>query len=200
MNLPATLQCDMARERKITLGECGSPALPTRLLVYCRDYRCSHSITIDASQWSDDVRLSDLEPKISCQARGYRGSDGVCRTNAQGAFSRFHLMCGGWLLLPSVQGSKLTTPLNSLFGSQWRQKRSPSVCNQSPLSEGAGEGAGKALSASCKHRIAFFKSAGLGLLLAGAQLTAALAAAGYRKTSMPIRTNLFISQPPNDPL
>jgi hypothetical protein len=26
-------------------------------------YRCDHSVTIDASQWPDDVRLSDLEPK-----------------------------------------------------------------------------------------------------------------------------------------
>ena len=34
-----------------------------------------HSIVIDASRWGDDVRLSDLEPKFTCQACGHRGAD-----------------------------------------------------------------------------------------------------------------------------
>jgi hypothetical protein len=33
-----------------------------RLLVYCSDYKCSHSVAISADRWPDDVRLSDLEP------------------------------------------------------------------------------------------------------------------------------------------
>jgi hypothetical protein len=33
-----------------------------RVLVYCADYRCSHSVVISADAWPDDVRLSDLEP------------------------------------------------------------------------------------------------------------------------------------------
>ena len=62
------------REQKITLGEMRESG-PTRLLVYCSDYRCTHNVTIDASQWGDSVRLSDLEPKFTCQACGKRGAD-----------------------------------------------------------------------------------------------------------------------------
>ena len=51
------------REQKITLGEMRASGV-RGLLIYCQDYRCSHSVTIDASQWPDDVRLSDLEPKL----------------------------------------------------------------------------------------------------------------------------------------
>jgi hypothetical protein len=32
------------------------------LLVYCSDYRCSHSLAINGDAWPDDMRLSDLEP------------------------------------------------------------------------------------------------------------------------------------------
>jgi len=64
----------MAREQKISLGEMRQSG-PTRLLIYCQDYRCSHSVTIDASRWPDDVRLSDLEPRFICQACGHRGAD-----------------------------------------------------------------------------------------------------------------------------
>src|SRR3954465_14011050 len=45
------------------------------LLVYCSDYRCSHSGKISADRWSDDVRLSDLEPLFSCQACGIKGAE-----------------------------------------------------------------------------------------------------------------------------
>ena len=38
------------------------------LLIYCDDYRCSHSIAISADGWPDDVRLSDIEPRFVCQA------------------------------------------------------------------------------------------------------------------------------------
>jgi hypothetical protein len=34
---------------------------PTGILVYCADYRCSHSIETSAEQWPDDVRLSEIE-------------------------------------------------------------------------------------------------------------------------------------------
>ena len=42
---------------------------------YCGDYKCAHSVVIDAAQWGDDVRLSDLEPKFVCKACGRHGSD-----------------------------------------------------------------------------------------------------------------------------
>jgi hypothetical protein len=45
------------------------------LLIYCSDYRCSHSIAISADRWPDDVRLSDLEARFACKACGKRGAD-----------------------------------------------------------------------------------------------------------------------------
>lgn len=64
----------MQRQQKITLGEMRSSG-PTRLLVYCGDYKCAHSVIISAERWPDHVRLSDLEPKFTCQACGHRGAD-----------------------------------------------------------------------------------------------------------------------------
>ena len=62
----------MPREQKITLGEMRSAGGPRRLLVYCP--HCSHNnIIVNADQWGDDVRLSDLEPKFTCKACGRRG-------------------------------------------------------------------------------------------------------------------------------
>jgi hypothetical protein len=45
------------------------------LLIYCADYRRSHSIAISADRWPDDVRLSDLEARFACKACGKRGAD-----------------------------------------------------------------------------------------------------------------------------
>jgi len=45
------------------------------LLVYCADYRCSHSIAISGDRWPDEVRLSDIEPRFICAACGHRGAD-----------------------------------------------------------------------------------------------------------------------------
>jgi len=60
---------------EITLGEMRSGAGPRWLIVYCSDFKCSHSVVIDAAQWADDVRLSGLEPKFTCKACGRRGAD-----------------------------------------------------------------------------------------------------------------------------
>ena len=48
---------------------------PSRLLIYCGNYKCSHSIVLDASQWSSHLRLSDLEQRFVCTACGRRGAD-----------------------------------------------------------------------------------------------------------------------------
>ena len=64
----------MKREQKITLGEMRTSG-PTRLIVFCPDYKCAHSIVIDAGQWNDSIRLSDLEPKFACKSCGRRGAD-----------------------------------------------------------------------------------------------------------------------------
>ena len=65
----------MPREQKITLGEMRSDNGPRRLIVYCSDFKCSHSVVVDAGLWGDDVRLSDLEPRFTCKACGRRGAD-----------------------------------------------------------------------------------------------------------------------------
>jgi hypothetical protein len=46
------------------------------VLIYCTDYHCSHSITLNADEWPDHVRLSDIEPLFTCTACGKRGADG----------------------------------------------------------------------------------------------------------------------------
>jgi hypothetical protein len=57
----------LTRQQKITFGEMRGSGV-RGVLVYCSDYRCSHSTTISADQWSNDVRLSDIEPQFICHA------------------------------------------------------------------------------------------------------------------------------------
>jgi hypothetical protein len=45
------------------------------VLVYCADYRCSHSVALNADRWADEVRLSDIEPRFVCAACGKRGAE-----------------------------------------------------------------------------------------------------------------------------
>jgi hypothetical protein len=65
----------MQRTQKITLGEMRAGNGPTRLIVYCSDFKCSHSIIVDAKPWSDEIRLADLEPRFTRKACGQRGAD-----------------------------------------------------------------------------------------------------------------------------
>ena len=66
----------MKRAQKITLGEMRASG-PQRLLVYCGDYKCAHSVVIDAGRWPDDVRLPEaispysmaVAPVWSCRKR-----------------------------------------------------------------------------------------------------------------------------------
>jgi hypothetical protein len=62
------------RPVKITFGEMRSSGV-LGIMVYCADYKCSHSIAVAADRWPDDVRLSDIEPKFVCSACGKRGAD-----------------------------------------------------------------------------------------------------------------------------
>jgi hypothetical protein len=64
----------MDRPAKITFAEMRA-ARVRGLLVYCSDYRCSHSIAISGDPWPDEARLSDLEPRLVCSACGKRGAD-----------------------------------------------------------------------------------------------------------------------------
>jgi hypothetical protein len=65
------------RPTKITLAEMRASGV-RGTLAYCSDYQCSHWVRLDAAtcdRWSDDIRLSDLEPRFVCAACGTRGAD-----------------------------------------------------------------------------------------------------------------------------
>jgi hypothetical protein len=62
------------RPTKITLAKTRASGV-RGLLINCSDYRCSHWTAISADQWPDDLRLSDLEPRFTCQACGRKGAD-----------------------------------------------------------------------------------------------------------------------------
>ena len=63
--------------QKITLAEMRQSGV-RGLLIYCSDFRCSHSIQLGAAVvdlWPDNIRLSDLEPRLVCKACGQRVAD-----------------------------------------------------------------------------------------------------------------------------
>ena len=62
------------RPQKITFAEMRSVGV-RGILVYCSDYRCSHSVALIADPWADDLRLSDIEPRFTCSVCGKRGAD-----------------------------------------------------------------------------------------------------------------------------
>src|SRR6516165_10841548 len=45
------------------------------VLIYCADFKCSHSTAVSVDQWPDDVRLSNIEDRVVCKACGKRGAD-----------------------------------------------------------------------------------------------------------------------------
>ena len=57
--------------QKITFAEMRT-AGARGVLIYCSDYKCSHSTAISADQWPDHVRLSDLDRGLPAKsvARG----------------------------------------------------------------------------------------------------------------------------------
>jgi hypothetical protein len=63
-----------APTRKITFGEMRGSDVRGRL-IYCSDFRCSHWTAISGDRWPDAVRLSDIEPRFTCQACGTKGAD-----------------------------------------------------------------------------------------------------------------------------
>ena len=62
------------RPTKITFAEMRDMGV-RGILVYCADYRCSHSIAISGDAWTDDARLSDIEERFTCRECGKRGAD-----------------------------------------------------------------------------------------------------------------------------
>jgi hypothetical protein len=65
---------EVTRQQKITFGEIRTGGV-RGLLIYCSDYRCSHSTMVSGDRWPDDVRLSDIEPLFICRACGQKGAD-----------------------------------------------------------------------------------------------------------------------------
>ena len=63
-----------ARAQKITFADMRAQGV-RGLLIYCADYRCSHSIANSGDGRPDDARLSDIEPRFICAACGHRGAD-----------------------------------------------------------------------------------------------------------------------------
>jgi hypothetical protein len=63
-----------AHPLKITFAEMRDMGV-RGILVYCADYRCSHSIAISGDRWPDEVRLSDVEARFICSACGKRGAE-----------------------------------------------------------------------------------------------------------------------------
>ena len=64
----------MDRPQKITFAEMRDMGV-RGLLIYCQDYKCSHSLAVSADGWPDDLRLSDIEPRFVCKTCGKRGAD-----------------------------------------------------------------------------------------------------------------------------
>ena len=60
--------------QKITFAQMRSSGV-RGLLVYCRNYKCSHLRAISGDPWPDDGRLSDIEPRFVCTACGKCGAD-----------------------------------------------------------------------------------------------------------------------------
>jgi hypothetical protein len=52
------------RPQKITFREMRESGV-RHVLIFCSDYKCSHSTEMDADQWPDDLRLSDIEASSS---------------------------------------------------------------------------------------------------------------------------------------
>ena len=48
---------NMKREQKIAVGEMRSANGPTRLLVYCSDRKCSHSVVVDAMTFFVEIGI-----------------------------------------------------------------------------------------------------------------------------------------------
>ena len=62
------------RPQKITFAEMRESGV-TAVLIYCSDFRCSHSVEMLADHWPNDVRLSDIESRFVCTACGRKGAD-----------------------------------------------------------------------------------------------------------------------------
>ena len=59
---------------KITFGTMRNQGVRL-VLVYCRDHKCGHHGVMNADKWPDHLRLSDVEPRLTCSVCGKKGSE-----------------------------------------------------------------------------------------------------------------------------
>ena len=80
----------MTAPQKITFGEMRASCVRD-VLIYCRDHRCSHHVEANADGWADDVRLSDIQPKVGgCRGRRSGNPKGFRTDNPIGLWDKFH--------------------------------------------------------------------------------------------------------------
>ena len=58
---------------KITFGQLRAQGA-RNVLVRCTDANCGHRSRLRADKWADHLRLSDIEPKLTCSVCGKVGS------------------------------------------------------------------------------------------------------------------------------
>jgi hypothetical protein len=79
----------LTRPQKITFAEMRAAGV-RGILIYCSDYKCSHSIAISADQWPDDVRI-----RTSGTGSAGAGASSTARARLAGVmFSMFAM--GAW--------------------------------------------------------------------------------------------------------
>jgi hypothetical protein len=89
------------RPTKITLADMRDMGV-RGLLIYCSDYKCSHSIAISADKWPEEVRLSDLETRfVSSEATSRAAQDGARRVLASNRHKEKTLASPNLVLAPA---------------------------------------------------------------------------------------------------
>jgi hypothetical protein len=58
------------------------------VVVYCRDFQCSHHVAISADRWPDHVRLSDVEPLFVCCCRSISRETSLWKSLSRGSNCR----------------------------------------------------------------------------------------------------------------
>jgi len=91
------------RPQKITFGEMRSAGVEG-VLIYCADYKCSHSIEALADRWPDDVRPC----RILSRASSARHAASAARTSGR-IFLGTRSLSAAWVIdeVPCVRGLRL---------------------------------------------------------------------------------------------
>jgi hypothetical protein len=80
----------LTRPQKITFDEMRDTGV-RGILIYCSDYKCSHSIAISADQWPDDVRI-----RSSCTGSAGAGASSTARARLAGVMVSMFATLRAW--------------------------------------------------------------------------------------------------------